>query len=331
MGKTICIGVTTASSVVGQIELAIGVEHLRNCGFDVRLHEQCAECSFLFAGTDEQRAAAFYEYAMNPEIDVLWMGRGGYGATRILPLLERMTGERGVPGKKKLLVGYSDVTALHAFARRRWGWATLHAPMPAAGNFSSLQPAEWLAIVDYVKTGNARPIWAGKALPYWGQMPNEGITGRVYGGNLTVWNCLTGTPFTPPAEPGRILFFEDVDEAPYRVDRMMAQLIQSGGMNGVSAVILGDFTGCNDSPGEVLAEDPRKNPAAGKKPLRKKYSASEALEEIFRPVAERLGIPVLYGMPVGHGPNYSPLPLGAEYRIHSSGKVEMMEWEWKGI
>jgi muramoyltetrapeptide carboxypeptidase len=314
---------------VGQIELAMGVEHLRNCGFDVRLHEQCAAQSFTFAGTDEQRASAFYEYAKDPEIDVLWMGRGGYGAARLLPLLERMTVEQGSPNKK-LLVGYSDVTALHAFVRQRWGWATLHAPMPAASNFSSLQPTEWLAIMDYVRTGSAAPIWSAKPLSYWGEMPTEGITGRLYGGNLTVWNCLTGTPFAPPHETGRILFFEDVDEAPYRLDRMVVQLMQSGGFAGVGAIVLGDFTGCDDSPGECLSADPRQHADAPKKPLRRKYSPEEAIAEIFQPVAMKLGIPVIYGLPVGHGPNYSPLPLGAKYRLHPNGRLELLEWDWHG-
>ena len=85
---------------------------------------------------------------MNPTVPVLWAARGGYGAGRLLPILERMTKEHGVP-TRKLLVGYSDVTVLHEFVRSRWSWATLHAPMPAAANFSEIAAPEWQALCGH--------------------------------------------------------------------------------------------------------------------------------------------------------------------------------------
>src|SRR5437870_217020 len=126
------VGVVAPSSAVGQVELGKGVERLRAAGLDVRVHPSCAAIHHTFAGTDEQRAGALYEYACDPAIDAIWCAGGGYGATRLLPMLEGMTRPPG----GKLLVGYSDVTALHEFVRARWDWDTLHFPMPSAGSFT---------------------------------------------------------------------------------------------------------------------------------------------------------------------------------------------------
>ena len=137
MTANTCVGIFAASSVVPKLEFDAGVEHLREFGFDPRIEAQVTTEHFLFPGTDAARAEAIHRLALDPSVDVLWAARGGYGAGRLLPLLEKLTSERGAPRQKKLLVGYSDVTLLHEFVRARWGWSTLHAPMPAASNFSS--------------------------------------------------------------------------------------------------------------------------------------------------------------------------------------------------
>src|SRR5204863_1995083 len=134
------IGIIAASSVVPKAELNLGIAHLRDAGFEVTVHPHVLEHHFTFAGSDERRANALYEFACDERFDVLWLARGGYGATRILPLLDRLTSERGAPPRGKLLVGYSDVTVLHEFVRGRWNWASLHAPMPAAISFATLKP-----------------------------------------------------------------------------------------------------------------------------------------------------------------------------------------------
>src|SRR5882672_7209077 len=131
------IGIVAPSSAVGQVELNNGVAHLRSHGFEVAVHPQCSRLHYTFAGTDAERAQAFYDFAADSAIDVIWAAGGGYGATRILPLLENRCEEFGNP-RPKLLVGYSDITALHEYARSRWNWASLHCPMPSAGSFCSI-------------------------------------------------------------------------------------------------------------------------------------------------------------------------------------------------
>src|SRR4051812_48362014 len=119
------VGIFAGSSVVPAFEFERGVQHLRARGFDPVVHEQVLTQHFTFAGNDEARAAAIYSYATDPTIPVLWAARGGYGAARLLPLLEALTARHGVPQQRKLLVGYSDVTILHEFVRQRWGWSAL--------------------------------------------------------------------------------------------------------------------------------------------------------------------------------------------------------------
>ena len=115
------IGVFAPSNKLPAVEFGIGLEHLRRAGLEVQVHPQCENADFLFAGTDRERAYAFHDFARDPKISVLWCARGGYGAVRLLPLLDQLTAKKKPP-KGKLLVGYSDATILLEYVRARWGW-----------------------------------------------------------------------------------------------------------------------------------------------------------------------------------------------------------------
>ena len=317
MSQKPVVGVVAPCSAVGQVELSLGVDFLRSQGFDMRVHPQCAEQSFTFAGTDQQRLNALLDYAYDDTVDVIWSARGGYGAGRLLPLLIKATAERGVP-RKKLLVGYSDVTVLHEWVRKNWNWSTLHAPMPAA-DLEALKPDEQRAIFDLVRGHRPKFPWQASPLLPITTVPASPIEADLIGGNLALWTTLIGTPFQPNPV-GKLLFFEDIGERPYRIDRMVTQLTQSGAFEGVVGLILGDFTDCEDEHQTVRAS----RTGSDRKPLRRTFAAEEWLGEIFG----HLSIPVWKGMPVGHGPNYSPLPLGARYRLSAGGKLELLDWNW---
>jgi len=330
------VGVVAPSSVTGQVELELGLEFLRAAGFDVVRHPQCGAEHFTFAGTDEQRAAAIWQFATDSSIEVLWCARGGYGAARLLPLLERLTAERGAP-PRKLLVGYSDITVLHEFVRRRWRWSTLHATMPAS-DLSAVRPDEWAATVDLVKHRRAKIPFEQQPLKLLTDPRAPTQPAELIGGNLSLWASLMGTPWQPDAR-GKYVFFEDLGEPFYRIDRMFTQVVQSSGLDGAAGLILGDFTDCNDESSTVLRppEDEqareairRDRKSAARIPLRRVYSQPEAFEIIFGEVGTRLGIPVLCGLPVGHGPNFSPLPLGASYQVTPKGELHLVEWDWLG-
>ena len=294
------------------------MERLRGEGLAVRVHPSCFEQHFTYAGSDEARACALWDAAIDSEVDVVWMARGGYGATRLLPQLEIFTRKLGnTLARKKLLVGYSDVTALHEFVRRRWGWATLHAPMPAEANFGEYPAAHWRGVVDLVRGKHPGAVWGERPLTWLGA--HADVSGELIGGNLSLWAAMAGTPYPPAAARGRIIFFEDIGEKFYRIDRMVTQIRQAGLLDGAAGVVLGDFTNCDDDAVKMV-----RGPGETRVPLRPQYDWERAVAEIFGP----LGVPVARGLPVGHGPNFAPLPLGARYRAGGDGRFELLSWDW---
>ena len=336
MPAKIRIGVIAPSSQVPPVECMMGVEQLEADGFSVKLHSQVRKSHAFFAGSDELRAQAFYDYAVDPSLPVLWCARGGYGSLRILPLLEKLVAERGLP-ERKLLVGLSDPTALMDYVRSRWGWSTLYGPMPGTRTFSRLTATERSTMLAWIRGENTKMPWGKKPLKFVGSRPRKAITAPVVGGTLAIWASLMGTPYEPqPRE--KILFFEDIGESLYRLDRMLAQIWLSGGLKGVKAIVLGNFEGCSDAPPTGLAGMPANVRARAKvlesprpadlAPLRPRMDADKAIPKIVKEFAEKLGIPVAYGLPVGHGPGHASLPLGAQFRLGTDGSFELQQWDW---
>ena len=157
-----------------------------------------------------------------------------------------------------------------------------------------------------MKGKNATPPWVDATLRWMNRPPNQTIRSELIGGNLSLWSALAGTRYAQ-AGSGKIIFLEDVDEPFYRIDRMMVQLEQSGMLDGAAAIVLGDFTNCKDERNYCLASAT----SPEKKSLRKVWEQDEAFEQIFTELGKRIGVPIAIGLPVGHGPHYAPLPLGA--------------------
>lgn len=327
------IGLFTPASPIGPVELARGVAKLRDAGFVVRVHDQAMAQHFMYAGTDAQRAGALWDLATDDAVDALWCTRGGYGCTRLLPLLDELTKQHGPP-PRKLLVGYSDVTVLHEYARTRWGWATLHADMPATGSFTaSLAQDEFDATVKLVKgetLAQVGPLFGDTTMRFFTAPPAENIEGELLGGNLATWNYLTGTPYQPASVAGKLLFFEDVGEGFHKMDAYFTQLAQAGGLDGVAGVILGGFHDCDDTASTVLAQEdaPADGGAPPRRPVRPTFTEAQALEHITTPLAEKYGFPVAWKLPVTHGPDHWPLPLGATYRLTPDGRLSLRAWDW---
>ena len=302
----------------------MGVDRLRASGFSVRVDARCKRRHFLFAGTDTERAQAFVEAAWDAPEAIVWCARGGYGANHLLPYLERATAERVKP-PHKTLVGFSDITPLLEFARARWGWSAVHGPVPASKWFTVLSAREWKELEATVTGGREKAEWRGKFLG--SVRPAGEVVGEVLGGNLAVWMTLQGTPWAPSVE-GKMLFLEDLAESPSRLDRMVTHLEQSGGLRGVRAILLGEFLDCVDQAPLFLKKRPSQKEQEKKllsprprdrAPLRKTYAIQAALKEIFGSVSERLGIPVLAGLPMGHGRKNAPLELGVRHTLTPSG------------
>jgi muramoyltetrapeptide carboxypeptidase len=336
------VGIFAPSSKVPETEFGMGLDRILAAGLEPVVHPNTLKGHLFFAGTDEERAEAFWAMAEAPALPILWAARGGYGSARILPLLDRMAKKRRKPMPRKLLAGFSDSTALLEYVRTRWGWATLHAPMPGLRQFCALPEHEWQALLAAFRgQGVKAPApQSGKRLEWIGPKPKGAIRAPIVGGNLAVMTSLIGTPYAVKCR-GKIVFLEDTDENLYRVDRMVQQLIASGSLKAARAVVLGNFMNCRDLVPKVLAEMPGdaasrikaiKDPDASLlKPLRPTLEPDQGLAEIFAEIPRQLKIPVARGLPTGHGPEKAPLPMGGQYELTTRGELKLLRWEWAGV
>lgn len=246
-----------------------------------------AEHGYL-AGDDARRLDELHEALADPEVDAIVAARGGYGVTRILG---RIDPER-VRSAKKLLVGFSDLTALHALWARA-GVRSIHGPMVAAlGRTEPAQVDRWFRMAE---GGVPEPLTGLPSL-------RGGVAeGPLLGGNLALLAALLGTPHGPPLERA-VLFLEDVGEAPYRIDRMLTSLREAGWLGQIAAVALGTFRGC----------EPR---ADGRR-----------LVEVLHDRLADLGLPVLAGVGAGHVEDNLELPFGARVRLDAdAGELCFLE------
>jgi muramoyltetrapeptide carboxypeptidase len=235
------------------------------------------------AGADDRRLVELTDALIDPDIDAVVCARGGFGVTRILPGLDLNLIRRA----NKMIIGFSDITALHA----RWyaaGVRSVHAPMVAAlANASESIREKWITAVEHSDT----PLrW--KLTPL-NDVEPAAATGRLTGGNLAVLSALNGTPYAPDLN-GAILFLEDVGERPYRVDRMLTSLAQAGCFDHIAGLIIGAFTEGDPGPDGVAVE-----------------------EVIQRQFANAL-FPVLTGFPAGHIDENEPIPFGSLVTIREN-------------
>jgi muramoyltetrapeptide carboxypeptidase len=266
-----------------------GLAILRDFGLSPELPPGTDAKEGYFAGPDEHRLSLLERALLEPGTKALFAARGGYGAARLLPRLPYAA----LRGSPKILVGFSDITALSLGLYAKAGLVTLHGP-----NVGSLS---W----DEESTARLKALLFGEALPRFSLPAPKTLApgkaeGILLGGNLSLVASLVGTPYLPSLR-GAILFLEEIDEKPYRVDRMLTQLILAGVLDEVAGVLVGQFSGCVDP------SYPR-----------------PTWEEV---VAERLanrGVPVLGGYPGGHEKVNWPLLVGAPAAIDADeGTVEL--------
>lgn len=262
---------------------AAGVAFLRE-RYEVRYRPDILTREGFLAGDDRRRLDELREALADPDAAAIVAARGGYGATRLLPGLGAdEVRAAGVP-----LVGFSDITALHALWRRA-AVPSLHASMVAAlGRADEAARARWIETLE----GEGCAL---RGLTSWSPGVAEG---PLVGGNLAVLGALLGTPHAPPLD-GAILLLEDIGERPYRIDRVLTSLRQAGWLTRVAGVALGELTDCRAGPDGVTPE------------------------AVLRERLGDLGVPVVAGLPVGHGACNEPLWLGRRHRLDAgAGTLE---------
>ncbi|MDA0729762.1 MAG: LD-carboxypeptidase [Bacteroidetes bacterium] len=248
-----------------------GMALLESWGLQGVVHPNTRLRHHQFGGTDDERATALTAAFRDPEIRAIWALRGGYGCTRLLPLLQ----SEAFQHDPKWVVGFSDITALHGWATNL-GVASLHAPVISTSTST-----------DSTDLANMRRVILGEALP------DVQKGRRIVGGNLSVLFAMLGTP-SFPALKGRWLLLEDVDEYLYHLDRMLVAMGQAGVWNQVEGVMVGTFTDMRDNT--VAFGQLHDNPFG--------RSVREILES-------HLGhLPVEWDVPVGHGRRNAPVILG---------------------
>lgn len=256
------------------------------------------------AGTDEDRAADVNAMFADPQVRAIFAVRGGWGCARILPLLDFAMIRRS----PKLLVGFSDITALHLAIAAKAGFVTIHGPVAASGwsrfswdafravAFDGATPtlSTPLGQEDRLaqRTGRIRTFRPGVA------------RGRLLGGNLSVLTALIGTPYVPDFT-GAILFLEDISEQPYSIDRMLTQLALAGVLGKVAGVAFGQCTDCGPSGASYGG-----------------FTLSEVLQQHLAP----LGVPAFQGGQFGHVANQYSLPMGVMAEMDAgAGTIRLLE------
>ncbi len=273
--------------------LAKGRQALAALGLTVPPGPDLTQADRYLAAPDARRAQALWDALTTPGVDAVLAARGGYGITRVLDLLEaQLPAYRGIA--PRLVVGFSDVTALHLWLWTRLGWKSVHGPVCTSLGSEPDQAREHLR---QVMQGTASgTVLRGSGL-------TRGVAqGRVVGGNLAVLMALAGTRYWPDLR-GCVLLLEDVTELPHRLDRMLTQLLSiTGGLAGVAGVALGHFTDCDDT--------------------KKGHTAQATLEERLA----GLSIPVVRNLPVGHqAPNMALVHGGMVTLDASVGTLTLQE------
>jgi len=278
------IAVVAPSGTFDPAVFGRGIARLKE-RYEVRVRPDIHEQAGYLAGSDDRRLEELSDALKDKSVKAIVAARGGYGSTR---LLEHIDIEL-VAENKKLLVGFSDLTALHALWARA-GIRSLHGSM-----VSGLGACEENAWQRWITAVEGEPPARLTDLAGWA--PGT-ARGPLAGGNLSILTALLATPFEPPLE-GRVLFLEDTGEPLYRIDRMLTTLLQSGRLNRVVGVMVGSFDKIGVIPDGV------------------------SLASVFTERLSRLKIPVLGGIPAGHIGDTLELPLGAEVTVDTeSGTVE---------
>ena len=277
--------ISPSGPLQGPHELERAVATAESLGWEVEVGQHALRRTGYFAGDDAQRGDDLLAALHDDRIDGIWCLRGGYGAARLLPRLSVELLQRF----PKALLGYSDITALHA-AWQHAGLVSYHGPTARA------------PLSDFSRDSLVRALQAGTdscgVAPDARIVRGGRVTGRLVGGNLALVSSLCGTPWAVDCRDA-IVVLEDVGEATYRLDRMLTQLRLAGALDGCVGVAFGHCTDCPDT-----TED-----------------GTRTVEAIVTELADALQVPTLHGIPVGHISDQWTVPFGAMATLDADART----------
>jgi muramoyltetrapeptide carboxypeptidase len=287
------VGVAALSGPVDPAKLEAGLAELRRLGFEPVLASNVLSRDGLFAGGDAERLAGFHQLAADPGLAAIFFTRGGYGLMRLLPAIDWDLLRR----HPRAYVGYSDLTPFLLEVVRRLGLVSFHGPLVAGDLARGLDPGEEESLLGAL----AGRYPAAQPFTSWVREPSGDVSGPLLGGCLSLLTATLGTPFAPDLE-GALVFWEDVNEPPYKVDRMLTHL----GLSGNLAYIAGMIVGQVDGQGSVKATPDWRSLVGGS--------------------VAGFSWPLAWGLSSGHSaPNWT-LPLGLPARLeHGSRRLVLGE------
>ena len=265
-----------------------GINFIREIGLVPVLAPGLFKKDFIFAGTIKERVSSFMKMARRNDIKAMWCVRGGYGGYAVAQELAKFK----APRNPKVIIGHSDVFAIHMVCIQKWRWPGLHAPLVDRIGKDEVPSAEKKNIRQTLMNPEFR-LTVNRHLRSMGKKTS--VLGILTGGNLAMAASSLKTNWEIQTD-GKILLLEDIGERAYRIDRMLFQLQAAGKLAKLKGVVIGDFTGCEEPDGKELW--------------------LKALERYFK----KAPYPVIYGMKAGHGPLRLTLPLGTRVKIQGGGK-----------
>lgn len=275
------VGIAALSGPVSQEDLSAGLDELIRLGYQPVPASNLNSRVGLFAGSDHDRVEAFHRLAADASLRAIIFARGGHGMLRVLPRLDWGLLRR----YPRAYVGYSDVTPFLLEVVRRLGLVAFHGPMVAADLARGLSDEESSNLCETL-AGDIRT-----SVPLDGCLGEQRGEGNLMGGCLSLLAALQGTSYAPNYR-GSVLFWEDVAEPEYRIDRMLTQLLLSNSLSGIRGMVVGRVDAISIEEGD-----------------------SAPLVEVLSDVADRLGVPVGWGVPSGHTQPNLTIPLGMPVRL----------------
>jgi muramoyltetrapeptide carboxypeptidase len=284
------LAIIAPGSYISEDELQESIKNLTELGFETTSSEKVLLQSGYFAGSDKNRADDLMEKFSDKTVKGIVCARGGYGCSRILPLLDYDV----IRKNPKVLIGYSDVTALLYGIYQKAGLISFHGPV-GTSTFNDYSVNNFKRVLmNPERTDQFANSNSGEDENVYGviTIANGKGKGRLVGGNLSIMVSLIGTEYDVDYSD-KIIFIEEIGEEPYRIDRMLTQMIQNGKFENAAGVMMGIFSKC-----EVKDKDPS-------------FTKTFSLMEVLQDRLSKLKIPVVYGMSFGHVKDKFTIPFGA--------------------
>ena len=286
LNKGDLIGLVTPGSSVSEEELAECISKLEGQGFRTTYNDTVLSEYGYFAGPDQERAEELMEMFAREDVDAIWCVRGGYGSIRILDLLDYEV----IRHNPKVLIGYSDITAILTAIYQKSGLVTYHGPV-GTSDFNGFSRKSIRKVLMYPGETYKFPYKREKETgenPEFDRYTISGgeAEGELIGGNVSVLDSIIGTRFEPDFE-NKLVYLEDVGEKTYRVDKMIFHLLSGTNLKQAAGIVMGIFSDCNVNEAPSL-------------------SLRTALDDLLKP----LGIPVSYGLSFGHIKRMVTIPTG---------------------